>query len=583
MLRRIALRDFVIVSALDLDLHAGFTALTGETGAGKSILIDALQLALGQRADALVVREGAARADISVEFDAPASLQAWLVEAGFTEADEPTDSLLCRRVVDAQGKSRAWINGHPATLAQLREAADHLVDIHGQHAWQSLTRPDAVRGLLDGYAALDAHALHASWSAWRDASAKLADARARQSGLEAERERLQWQIAEIDKLAPASAEWPEINAEQRRLSHAQAILDAIHSARQVLSEGETGDSADAQLAKAIDALDAVVEHDSALCEPLDVLRSAQAQLQDAVHTLGARLRDDGPDPDRLRALDDRLADWMSLARRFRRPPEELPALLSQWRGELVALDAATDLDALEREERSQRKLFDAAARNVSAARRAAAPKLAAAVTQAMQQLGMAGGRFEIALEPLAEPQRHGLEAIEFRVAGHAGSTPRALAKVASGGELSRIALAIAVTTSQTATQTAASAGEDAAIAATLIFDEIDSGVGGQVADAVGRLMRRLGHERQVLCVTHLPQVAACADHHCVVRKATAAGRTTSEVQPLEGDERAAEIARMLGGDRAGETSLAHARALIQAAFEAEPLAPAKAERRKLRA
>jgi len=581
MLRRIALRDFVIVSALDLDLHAGFTALTGETGAGKSILIDALQLALGQRADALVVREGAARADISAEFDAPASLQAWLAEAGFAEPDESAEALLCRRSVDAQGKSRAWINGHPATLAQLREAADHLVDIHGQHAWQSLTRPDAVRALLDGYASVDLRALHAAWSAWRAADGALADARARQSSLEAERERLQWQIAELDKLAPAADEWPEINAEQRRLSHAQAILDAIHRARQCLSDadGDADGSADAQLAEAIDALDAVVEHDAALREPLDVLRSAQAQLQDAAHTLATRLRHDGPDPDRLRTLDDRLAAWMSLARRFRRAPDELPALLAQWRGELATLDAATDLDALEREAQRLRKLFDTAARSVSAARKSAAPKLAAAVTQAMQQLGMAGGRFEIALEPLAEPQRHGLEAVEFRVAGHAGSTPRALAKVASGGELSRIALAIAVTTSHAA----ASEADGSAVAATLIFDEIDSGVGGQVADAVGQLMRRLGRQRQVLCVTHLPQVAACADHHCVVRKATAAGRTTSEVQPLDADERAAEIARMLGGERAGETSLAHARALIDAAAGTDAAATAKPERRKQRA
>jgi len=590
MLRRIALRDFVIVSSLDLELEGGFTALTGETGAGKSILIDALQLALGQRADALVVREGAARADISAEFDAPASLRPWLIEAGFAESDEgdkgdqPADSLLCRRVVDAQGKSRAWINGHPATLAQLREAADHLVDIHGQHAWQSLTRPDAVRGLLDGFAAIDTQALQAAWSAWRQAQAALADARGRQSGLEAERERLQWQIAELDKLAPAEGEWPELNAEQRRQSHAQAILDAIHRARACLSEaeGEAQASADAQLAEAIDALDAVVEHDAALREPLEVLRSAQAQLQDAAHTLGTRLRDDGPDPERLRALDERLADWMGLARRFRRPPEELPALLLQWRAELEALDAATDLDALEREAELQRKRYDTAARGVSNARRAAAPRLATAVTQAMQQLGMAGGRFEIALEPLAEPQRHGLEAVEFRVAGHAGSTPRALGKVASGGELSRIALAIAVTTRQGA----GGADDGAAVAATLIFDEVDAGVGGQVADAVGRLMRRLGRERQVLCVTHLPQVAACADRHCVVRKATAAGRTTSEVLPLDEAPRIAEIARMLGGDRAAETSLAHARALVEAARAAdEPPVPraAKAEPRKQRA
>ncbi|HEU4460791.1 MAG TPA: DNA repair protein RecN [Methylibium sp.] len=583
MLRRIALRDFVIVESLDLDWHAGFTALTGETGAGKSILIDALQLALGQRADAAVVREGAVRAEIAAEFDAPASLQAWLADAGFTEPDETADALLLRRNVDAHGKSRAWIQGRPATLAQLREAADHLVDIHGQHAWQSLTRPDAVRALLDGYAGIDTGALAQAWAGWRDALAALNDARSRQSGLDAERERLQWQIGELDKLAPGDQEWPELNAEQRRLSHAQAILDAVHRARRSLSDAD-GDAdgsgqgaADAQLAEAIEALDAVVEHDAELAAPLEVLRSAQAQIEDAAHTLALRLRGDGPDPARLAALDERLATWLALARRFRRTPEELPALLGAWRAELAQLEAATDLDALEGAERKQRKLFEAAARAVSSQRRGAAPKLAAAVTAAMQQLGMAGGRFEIALDALAEPQRHGLEAIEFRVAGHAGSTPRALAKVASGGELSRIALAIAVTTSQRKTAT------DEVAASTLIFDEIDAGVGGQVADAVGRLMRRLGRERQVLCVTHLPQVAACADHHCRVRKLTTAGRTTSGVETLDADARAEEVARMLGGDASRDTSLAHARALIEAAARGggdTAAAPAEPRRRR---
>lgn len=542
MLRRISLRDFVIVPALELEFGAGFTALTGETGAGKSILIDALQLALGQRADAGVLREGAARAEIVAEFDAVAGLSGWLAEAGF-DAD---DTLLLRRTLDAQGKSRAWINGGAATATQLRELGERLVDIHGQHAWQSLTRPDAVRGLLDGYAGVDAAPLAAAWSAWRGAQERLADARARQQDLERERERLQWQIGELDRLAPGEGEWPELEAEHRRLSHAQGIIDAVEAALAAVSDDEA--SADARCAQAIAALDGVAEHDAALREPLEVLKSAQAQLQDAAHTLGLARRHAELDPERLQEVDERLAAWLGLARRFRRPADELPALLAGWREELARLDAATDLAALEREQAAARKAFDAAARAVSAQRRGAAPKLAAAVTAAMQQLGMAGGRFEVALEPLAEPQRHGLESAEFRVAGHAGSTPRALAKVASGGELSRIALAIAVTTSEL--------GETG----TLIFDEIDAGVGGSVADAVGALMRRLGRDRQVLCVTHLPQVAACADRHCVVSKHARGGRTHSDVQPVAGAERVQEIARMLGG--ASGTSLAHAHALL---------------------
>lgn len=553
MLKQIALRDFVIVPSLELELHAGFTVLTGETGAGKSILIDALQLALGHRGDAGVVREGAARAEISAEFDTPAALRSWLAEAGFTDAEAPADEpLLLRRTLDAQGKSRAWINGRAATIGQLREAGEHLVDIHGQHAWQGLTRPDAVRALLDGYARLDTRALAEAWTTWRSASERLADARERQSGLEAERERLQWQISEVDKLAPGAAEWPDLDAEHRRLSHAQAIVDAARTALQAVSEDER--SAEDLMARAIDALDEVVEHDAALREPLDELRSAQTQLQDAAHTLQAVLRREEQEPEALHALDERLALWVNLARRHRRPPEDLPALLAAWRDELARLDAATDLDALEREQARCRTAWDGAAKAVSAKRHAAAPKLAAAVTAAMQQLGMAGGRFEVALEPLAEPQRYGNEAAEFRVAGHAGSTPRTLAKVASGGELSRIALAIAVTTSEL--------GETG----TLIFDEIDA------ADAVGGLMRRLGRDRQVLCVTHLPQVAACADRHCVVSKAADGARTASQVRPVDAEARTQEIARMLGGaqDRSNDTSLAHARSLLQAAVAPVP-------------
>lgn len=563
MLKRIALRDFVIVPALELDLRGGFTALTGETGAGKSILIDALQLALGQRGDAGVVREGAPRAEISAEFDLPGTLAGWLGEAGFLMSElGDDDAVLLRRQIDAQGKSRAWINGSPATIAQLRECGERLVDIHGQHAWQSLTRPDAVRALLDGYAKVEPAPLIAAWTAWRDASERLADARTRQGSLEQERERLAWQIGEVERLAPGADEWPELEAEHRRLSHAQAILDALQAALAALSEEDA--SADARCGQALAALEGAVAHDPSLVEPIEVLRSAQAQLQDAAHTVSGALRHAELDPERLAALDERLAVWMGLARRFRRPPEELPALLQGWKQELAQLDAATDLDGLERALATARKDYDAVAQRVTSQRRAAAPRLAQAVTAAMQQLGMGGGRFEVALEPLAEPQRHGREAIEFRVAGHAGSTPRALAKVASGGELSRIALAIAVTTREL--------GGEAGSIGTLIFDEVDAGVGGTVADAVGRLMRRLGNDRQVLCVTHLPQVAAAADQQLVVSKAAQAdGRTASAVKPVAGDARVREIARMLGGVDAEDTSLAHAKALLGQAAAAAAL------------
>jgi DNA repair protein RecN (Recombination protein N) len=564
MLKRLALRDFVIVTSLEVELAGGFSVLTGETGAGKSILIDALQLALGSRGDAGVVREGAARADITAEFDAPASLAAWLDDAGFDNAD----TLLLRRVIDAQGKSRAWVNGSPATVAQLREAADHLVDIHGQHAWQSLTRSASVRALLDAYAGVDVAPLGAVWSRWKAAGDALDTARSQQADLERERERLAWQIGELDKLGPEADEWETLNADHQRLSNSQALMDAARSALDALSEADV--NAESLTSGAADALGNVAEFDARLAAVAEVLQSAQAQLQDAAHTLSGYLHHTELEPERLQELDDRLSAWVSLARRYRRAPAELPALLDQWKAELRALDAATDLDALESALAQAHAAFSAEAKRVSATRKAAAPKLAAAVTQAMQQLGMAGGRFEVALTAQDAPQSFGLESAEFLVAGHAGSTPRPMGKVASGGELSRIALAIAVTTSQLAQ------GADAA--GTLIFDEIDSGVGGAVADTVGRLMKQLGRDRQVLAVTHLPQVAACADHHFVVSKRTEAGSTHSDIHAVAGEVRVAEIARMLGGERMSGTSLAHAQEMLSVAAEA--VAPAAPRGRK---
>lgn len=550
MLRRLALRDFVIVSALELELDGGFSVLTGETGAGKSILIDALQLVLGSRGDAGVVREGAARAEITAEFDAPATLASWLDQAGF----EPGDALLLRRTIDAQGKSRAWINGSAATAAQLREAADHLVDIHGQHAWQSLTRGPSVRGLLDAYAGIDAAPLALAWSRWKAASEAVHNARSQHAELSRERERLTWQIGELDKLAPGDGEWDELNAEHRKRSNAQALIDAARHAQDAVNDADA--SAQSLTGRAIDALQEVAAFDAQLAAVIDVLQGAQAQLDDASHTLSSYLHHTEVEPERLRELDERLSAWMGLARRYRRPPSELAALLADWKSELAAFEAAADLGALESELERARAAFDAQAQQVSAARRQAAPRLAAAITQSMQQLGMAGGRFEVALLPQDLPQSFGLESAEFLVAGHEGSTPRPLAKVASGGELSRIALAIAVTTSQLG------------MAGTLIFDEIDAGVGGAVAETVGRLMKQLGRDRQVMAVTHLPQVAACADHHFVVSKLSRDGVTRSDVQAVGGEARVGEIARMLGGERLSGTSLAHAQEMLGVGAEA---------------
>ena len=555
-LKRIALRDFVIVRELELDLSSGFTVLTGETGAGKSILIDALQLALGARADTAWVREGATRAEVSAEFDIPAArkvwLNTWLEEAGF----EVEDTLLLRRTVDTAGKSRAWVNGSSATATQLKELGDELVDIHGQHAWATLSRADAVRGLLDAYAGNHCQPLSAFWTQWRAATKALDTAKAAMHNLQNERERVLWQIAEVGKLAPGADEWDELNAQHTKLSNAQSLLEAAQTAFSALQDDESGSNADAHfnvmsgLVKAHSALEARAHIEPEFKALADVLASNLAQLEDAAHSLNSYLRNTELEPQRLAELDERMALWLSLSRRYKRTPEELPALLASWKEELTRLDASTDLAALEAAEQKAAKAYQTEASAISKKRRASAPKLAEAITSAMQGLGMQGGAFEVALTALDAPAEAGLEDVGFLVAGHAGSTPRPVGKVASGGELSRIALAISVVTSQLGT------------AQTLIFDEVDAGVGGAVAETVGRLMKQLGVDRQVLAVTHLPQVAACADQHLVVAKRLQGHNTESSVTEVVQTDRVNEIARMLGGAQVTEATILHATEMI---------------------
>ena len=549
MLTSLTIRHIALIDEIEIQFAPGMTTLTGETGAGKSILIDALQLLLGARADTGVIREGAQRTDISAEFDTPSvDLTAWLEDAGIPHEE----GLLLRRTLDAQGRSRAWINGTPATATQMRALGDFLIDIHGQHAWQSLTRADAVRDLLDAYAGCDSGLVAVPWKAWRQAHEALARARNAQETLQQERERLQWQIAEVNKLAPREGQWEELNAEHARLASAESLLTSARTALAAL-RGDDGGG----------ALDGLVQARQALQEHADVepqflalcttLASCLAEAEDAAHTLHGYLRHAEPDPARLQQLDERLSLWTQLARRYRRTPGELPVLLADWNEKLRALDAATDLQQLETAERERRGAYDKAARALSRARSRAAAQLATAITQAMQGLGMAGGRFVVEVST-AEPGAHGTDQVQFLVASHPGMTPRPIARVASGGELSRIALAIAVTTSRL--------GE----VPTLIFDEVDSGVGGAVAETVGRLMRQLGRDRQVLAVTHLPQVAACGDHHWVVAKHSTADETRSTVTPIEGTQRTQEIARMLGGEHLSATTLAHASEMLGSAI-----------------
>ncbi len=547
-LTHITLRDFVIVQTLELDLASGFSVLTGETGAGKSILIDALQLALGARAESGVVREGASRCEVCAEFDTSPAIRSWLEEAGF----DANPSLLLRRTVDTSGKSRAWVNGSPATATQLRELGEQLLDIHGQHAWQSLTRPDAVRGLLDAYAGIDMRPLKTTWHTWRQAEQTLANAQQVQSTLTRERERLAWQIGELEKLNPKVDEWQELSTQHGRLANAQTLLDGANLGT-VLLEGEDNEaegSALRQLSRAIQTLQSLGPFEPEFSALADVLASALAQAEDVAHSLHAYLRKTDLDPEQLAKLDERMGLWLSLSRRYKKTPDELPLSLQAWRQELAQLDAAADLQSLQKAALAAQNACTQAAKVVSRQRQQAAKPLAKAVSGAMQQLGMQGGRFEVQLQALETLAQHGMEDVSFLVAGHEGSTPRPVGKVASGGELSRIALAIAVTTSEL--------GE----AGTLIFDEVDSGVGGAVAETVGRLMKQLGQHRQVLAVTHLPQVAACADHHLLVSKAAAKGQVSSQVRGVSGDERVSEIARMLGGEKLSATTLAHAREML---------------------
>ena len=548
MLRSLSICDFVIVDAIDLELAPGFTVFTGETGAGKSILIDALALALGGRGDASVVREGAARADISAEFAPHEDALPWLLENAF-EGDG--QAILLRRVIDSAGRSRAFINGVSATATQLRELGEMLVDIHGQHAHQSLMRADAQRQLLDQQASLgpQLREVTAAYKAWRAVARQREEFEANARSVLVERERLAWQVAELEKLAVKPGEWGELSTEQSRLANAAALIEGAQAALEDISEAESGAML-SRLAAMDHKLARLVELDAGLKPVMEVLEPARIQLQEAAYALRDYLDKVELDPERLREVDARVDAIHSTARKFRLEPEALPAEFERLSAELSQLAEATDLEGLRAQEAKLEQAYRALAGKLSKARAQAASHLSKAVTQAMQELSMAGGRFEVALKP-CEPASHGLEQVEFLVAGHAGTTPRPLQKVASGGELARISLAISVIAS------------NATATPTLIFDEVDSGIGGAVAEVVGRLLKRLGQERQVLCVTHLPQVASQANQHFQVSKAGGeGGRTVSQIAPLDAKGRVEEIARMLGGVEITATTRKHARELL---------------------
>lgn len=547
MLRRLHIRDFVIIERLALEFESGFGALTGETGAGKSILVDALSLVLGERADASVVRQGAERAEISAEFDLAETAPAvgWLRDHDFD-----TDACLVRRVIEAGGRSRAYVNGAPATATQLRELGEHLVDIHGQHAHHALLRTDTQRMLLDAHAGLEdlARRTGERFRAWQEARQARLAAEENAASNARERELLEWQVRELEALGFDLQQWQETVLEHRRLGHAASLLNGAEEALAVLDEG------DMALAAQVESLAvrfaALAEYDARLTDVRELLEGAQIQIGETVHALRRYREHLDLDPQRLAELERRIAAVDAIARKHHVTAEALPDLLDRLQTRLGQVQSWGDPAVLAERERQAHEIYLEVATQLSAQRTQAAGQLSRAVSEAMQQLSMPDGRFEVALERVEEGAAYGLERVECLVTANSGQPLRPLARVASGGELSRIGLGIQVITSKSGATP------------TLVFDEVDVGIGGRVAEIVGRLLKELGCHRQVLCVTHLPQVAAQADWQWSVAKDGAEGGVVSRVTVLDRNGRIEEIARMLGGVNITDTTRKHAREML---------------------
>lgn len=547
MLQCLSLSEFVIVPHLSLELGPGFTALTGETGAGKSILIDALQLLLGARADTVVIREGAPKTEVSAIFSSSKRLEHWLAQNGF----DPDKELLLRRTLDSSGRSRAWINGSPATATQMRALGERLIDIHGQHSNQSLLKPQEQLRLLDAHGEIlnKRNAVRELYETWQEARRRLESASSRLASLQEEMNRLSWMSEDLEALAPEPGEWERISEEHTRLANASSIVEGVGKALGALSDDDDASAASC-IGQASSRLESLARYDPRLENLVQQLSDASSIVDDAVSTLRQYLDSSDLDEERFAELDRRLSAFYDTARKFHARPEDLAQLRSQVKEKLAALEQGIDTEGLSEAEKEARGRYMQAAADLSRNRKKAAASLSREVTKAMQVLSMEGGRLEVKLSE-TEPGPFGLERCDFLVAGHAGVTPRELTKVASGGELSRISLAIAVITAK------------ATPVGTLIFDEVDAGIGGAVAEVVGRFLQTLGRDRQVICVTHQPQVACCAGRHLHVEKQTADGVTTSSVKALGEEERVTEIARMLGGIRMTQATIIHAREMLK--------------------
>lgn len=552
MLLQLNLRDFVIVSHLTLDFQSGFSALTGETGAGKSILIDAIALLLGAKTDTSFIRQGCNKTILNAEFSIAQSLQHFLNENDLENKDD-AQTLLIRRVIEKNGKSRAYVNENNVSLATLKNIGEFLVDIHGQHAHQSLLKPQIQRELLDSEAALNEEVLNLKnlYKTWQTARQNLQTAQNKAQLLDRERERLTWQKEDLELLAAKPKEWEELENEEKRLSHAAQFLETIHFARNLLFEEEN--PLEKTLRQIHHRFESLAELDSTFAEIEALFSSIENEVWEIKTQLERAENRASLDPERLNIVNNRLADFLQTARKYRIAPETLPEFYNATLKELENLEALNDLESLEKKVLESESAYFQAAKALTEKRKSAAKRMSLAITQSLKDLAMGGTEFSVAIQPLESPAAFGLENVEFLI-GYKGGELKPLAKIASGGELSRISLAIQVFLSSAST------------VPTLIFDEVDVGIGGAVAEIVGRLLRKIAENKQILCVTHLPQVAARAHHQWQVKKAEVNGEILSSITLLDSESRKQEIARMLGGVDLTEITLAHAQELLNDDF-----------------
>lgn len=545
MLSSLTIQDFVIVDRLELSFNAGMSVLSGETGAGKSILIDALSLCLGARADGSQIREGCDRANIIAVFECTEAARAVLAD----QAIDADDELHLRRAIESNGKSKAYVNGVPVPASTLKLLAETLIDIHGQHAFQTLGKPNEQLRLLDDFAQHPSliEQTSADYKVMRRAEQAFQEAQSSQQEKEARLENLRWKLESLERISPKTGQWETLVADHERLSHGAELLEGTQHALNALSQND--ECILDQLGHLIEKLDKLAPNDARLEGIVKNLSEGEILLKEAGYDLNHYIKYADLDPDSLEQAEKQLSLWHETARKLRVMPENLPTEMETVQDELKRLSSDLDMDSLHREVLQTRQKYEESAKQLTASRKKSAKALSAKVTESMQTLNMQGGVFEISLQE-GEPSSKGSDLIEFLVAGHPGVKPQAIQKVASGGELARISLAITVNTVQSTP------------VPTLIFDEVDSGIGGAVAETVGKYLRQLAGNKQVLCVTHLPQVAAQGHTHYQVIKQIQGGRTKSVIQALTEESRVMEVARMLGGQAISETTKQAAREMI---------------------